>query len=267
VKTPSILDKICDLKRSELEVSKAARPFGKMLELACAAAERPRASFKSALKKSADGNPAIIAELKKASPSMGLIRADFNFETLACELEGAGAAALSVLTEKNYFQGSLEYLEKVSQKVKIPLLRKDFIFDEYQICEAAASGASAVLLIAKMLSAAEFARLSAFAKSLGLDVLSEAHDESEIEMLLSEGADIVGVNCRDLRNFKTDFEVSERLLKKIPDGCVRVCESAINSRALLLRAADAGADAALIGTALMSQKSVGKELEKLLGRR
>ena len=203
--------------------------------------------------------------MKKASPSAGLIRADFEPSKLCVELESAGASALSVLTERNYFLGSLEFLRDAASRVKIPLLRKDFIFDEYQIAEAKAAGASAVLLIAKMLEKPDFKRLFDFAKSLSLDVLAEAHDETEIEAALDCGADIVGVNCRNLRTFGLDFSVSERLLKTLPDGVVKVAESGVDSRETLLRARDAGADAALVGTALMKAQSPSAALEKLLG--
>ena len=237
-----ILETICERSRAELEAQKAAVPFGEMLERAKAAPQR--ASFNSALRRK-NGNPAIIAEMKKASPSAGVIRADFRPSELCVALENAGASALSVLTERNYFLGAAEYLEDASTRVKIPLLRKDFIYDRYQIAQARAIGASAVLLIAKMLSAERFGELFAFAKSLGLDVLAEAHDERELEMVLENGADIAGVNCRNLRTFGLDFSTTERLLKLVPDGVVKVAESGVNSRETLLRAADAGADAAL----------------------
>ncbi len=257
-----ILETICERSRAELEAQKAAVPFGGMLERAKAAPQR--ASFKSALRRK-NGNPAIIAEMKKASPSAGVIRADFRPSELCVALENAGASALSVLTERNYFLGAAEYLEDASTRVKIPLLRKDFIYDRYQIAQARAIGASAVLLIAKMLSAERFGELFAFAKSLGLDVLAEAHDERELEMVLENGADIAGVNCRNLRTFGLDFSTTERLLKLVPDGVVKVAESGVNSRDTLLRAADAGADAALVGTLLMAADSPADELEKLLG--
>lgn len=256
-----ILETICERSRAELEAQKAAVPFGGMLERAKAAPQR--ASFKSALRRK-NGNPAIIAEIKKASPSAGVIRADFRPSELCVALENAGASALSVLTERNYFLGAAEYLEDASTRVKIPLLRKDFIYDQYQIAQARAIGASAVLLIAKMLSAERFGELFAFAKSLGLDVLAEAHDERELEMVLENGADIAGVNCRNLRTFGLDFSTTERLLKLVPDGVVKVAESGVNSRETLLRAADAGVDAALVGTLLMAADSPADELEKLL---
>jgi len=259
----TVLDQICEKKRVELEALKADVSFAEMCSRAsCAEA---RASFKAALMYGAE-NPSVIAELKKASPSAGLIRANFLPLQLAKNLAESGAAALSVLTEKNYFQGCIGYLRDVAKIVGIPLLRKDFIFDPYQIAEAKANGASAVLLIAAMLEKPKFAELYAFAKSMSLDVLSEAHDAREIEMLSDCGADIIGVNCRNLKNFSTDFDAASQLLKLIPEGTVKVAESAINSREKLLRAREAGADAVLVGTALMSKKEPAEELKKLLGK-
>ena len=206
-----------------------------------------------------------ICEVKKASPSKGIIAEDFPYVQIAKDYENAGASAISVLTEPQWFKGENKYLQEISQNVKIPLLRKDFIFDEYQIAEAKAAGASAVLLIAKMLKKPDFKRLFDFAKSLSLDVLAEAHDEAEIEAVLDCGADIVGVNCRNLRTFGLDFSVSERLLKTLPDCVVKVAESGVDSRETLLRARGAGADAALVGTALMKEQSPSEALKKLLG--
>lgn len=263
-----VLGKICRLRRLEVEEQKKRENFESLLSRAQSAARERgvgRRSFRDAIVRGKNGNPAVIAELKKASPSRGVIRADFRPVELALELERSGASALSVLTEKNFFMGDLSILDGVSRKVGIPTLRKDFIFDEYQVCEAVLSGASAILLIAAVLQGGEFRRLFNFAKSLGLDVLSEAHSREEIEMLLDSGADIVGVNCRNLSDLSVDFTVSERLLGTVPDGVTRVCESAVDSRALFLRAADAGADAVLIGTALMSGGSPGLVLRRLLG--
>ena len=197
----------------------------------------------------------MIVELKKASPSRGLIRADFDARKLAAELENAGAAALSVLTERRHFLGGDENLSAAAQTVKIPLLCKDFIFDKYQICKARVLGASAVLLIARILDDAELAELLAFAKSLSLDALCEAHTEEEIARVVGAGAEIVGVNCRNLKSFETDFSITERLLGCVPAGVVRVAESAIEDNAMLLRARDAGADAALIGTSIMAKEN------------
>lgn len=263
MKSGSILDVICAEKRVDLEAEKAVVGFDEMLQRAQGAAVR--ACFKDALKK-ASGVPNVIAELKKASPSRGLIRADFDARKLAVELENAGASALSVLTERRHFLGGDENLSAAAQAVKIPLLCKDFIFDKYQICKARVLGASAVLLIARILDDSELAELLAFAKSLSLDALCEVHTEEEIARVVGAGAEIVGVNCRNLKSFETDFSITERLLGRVPAGVVRVAESAIEDNAMLLRARDAGADAALIGTSIMAKKNPAEALKALIGR-
>ena len=263
MKERSILDEICLKKRAELDAQKAETPFEKMLEAALGAPQR--ASFKRAI--TAPGAAAnVIAELKKASPSRGLIRADFDAPSLAKALEGAGAAALSVLTERNYFLGGEENLAAAAREVSIPLLCKDFIFDEYQICRAKARGASAVLLIVRMLGAGRLRELLEFAKSLSLDALCEAHTSEEIRAAAAAGADIIGVNCRDLKTFATDFSLTEKLLAEIPEGVAAVAESAIESAQMLERARAAGARAALVGTSLMSAPDPAAALKRLLGK-
>ncbi len=262
MKTKTILDEICSVKLERINRAKA------MLSLEDIYARALRFSVKRPSLKMAlyqrNFLPAVIAELKKASPSRGLIREDFNPVELALRLEEAGAAALSVITEEAYFLGSPDYLKKVSESVGIPTLRKDFIFDEYQICEAKLMGASAVLLIAKILNKERFMRLNALAKRLNLDVLAEAHDEREVDFLLECGANIIGVNSRNLSDFSTDIEASLKLIKRIPSNLPRVLESAVIDRETLMRAGDAGASAVLIGTALMSKKFPEAELRNFL---
>lgn len=211
-----------------------------------------------------DNFPGVIAELKKASPSKGLIRHDFRPAELAQELEEAGAAALSVLTEPNYFQGSLDYLKAVRKVVALPLLRKDFIFDPYQILEARHAGASAVLLIAALLEQKELVRLGEYARKLGLDVLGEAHDAEEIARLLDSPATLIGVNARNLRTFATDLSLVERLIGTIPRERCPVAESAITSGADMKRLRAAGACGFLIGETLMRAPSPGAKLRELL---
>ena len=208
----------------------------------------------------------VIAELKSASPSKGVIRPHLDIETLAPELEAAGAAALSVLTERNFFSGSLENLERARACVRIPLLRKEFIYDEYQILEARASGADAVLLIAAMLSVPEFRRLHAFAHSLGLDVLCEAHTEEELAMMLENGATIVGVNARNLSTFETSLDLAGALIGRIPAGKIAVAESAIRCAADLQKLQQLGAKAFLIGETLMRAEHPGEKLCELLSK-
>ncbi|NMA42568.1 MAG: indole-3-glycerol phosphate synthase TrpC [Oligosphaeraceae bacterium] len=206
----------------------------------------------------------VIAELKKASPSKGLIRSDFNFQECAVELEQAGAAALSVLTEPNYFRGNLEYLREVSSLVQIPLLCKDFIVDPYQICEARLHGASAILLIAALLPKEELQRLADFAASIGLEVLGEAHNEDELEMLLDCKIRLIGINARDLKTFVCDLPGVKKLLGQIPADRIAIAESAIRSRDELLSLRDAGARGFLIGETLMRAAQPGEKLKELI---
>ncbi|MDD5697554.1 MAG: indole-3-glycerol phosphate synthase TrpC [Victivallaceae bacterium] len=206
----------------------------------------------------------VIAELKKASPSKGLIREDFSPVNLAHELERAGAAALSVLTEKFYFQGSPAYLEQVAAQAQLPVLRKDFIFDDYQLAEAAAFGADAVLLIAAALPPELFRRLLDAARAFRLEVLAEVHTPAELDFVLSTDAAIIGINSRDLRTFKTDPELTRKMLISIPAAKVRVAESGIFGHADLVRLRNQGADGFLVGEALMSAASPGRKLRELL---
>ncbi|MBO4303734.1 MAG: indole-3-glycerol phosphate synthase TrpC [Lentisphaeria bacterium] len=208
--------------------------------------------------------PGVIAEIKKASPSKGMIRRDFSPAELALELEKSGAAALSVLTEPNYFLGSLSFLKEVAKKVKIPVLRKDFIFDPYQILEARHAGASAILLIAAMLEQKELVSLGEYARKLGLDVLGEAHNEEEIRRLLDSPVTLVGVNARDLHSFSTDLARVEKLIGLVPQERLPVAESAIRSADDIRRLREAGAKGFLIGETLMRAEHPGKKLEELL---
>ncbi len=206
----------------------------------------------------------VIAELKKASPSKGLIREDFLPLPLAEELEKAGAAALSVLTEQFYFKGSLEYLKTVAEEIKIPLLRKDFIFDKFQIKEAAAFGADAVLLIAAALPEDTFKMLLNTAFEYDLEVLTEVHTMAELEFVLNTDAEVIGINSRDLKTFKTDLELTRRMLNSIPDDKVKVAESGIFEHSDLVELRGQGANAFLIGEALMRAESPGLKLKELL---
>lgn len=217
-----------------------------------------------ALREAAARGPAIIAELKKASPSRGLIREDFEAAKLAAELERGGAAALSVLTDEPFFQGSLENLERASAAVKIPCLRKDFIVDEYQIAEARAHGADAILLIAAALKDEELERFTAAAHERGLDVLCEVHTAGEVARVQGLGCDAYGVNNRDLRTFEVKLETSLRLAKELPAGAVHVAESGIHTAGDLRRLRGAGFHAFLIGESLMRQAEPGAALEELL---
>jgi indole-3-glycerol phosphate synthase len=212
--------------------------------------------------------PAIIAEIKKASPSKGLIRADFDAAWLAGRYRHGGAAALSVLTDEPYFQGSLRNLELASAAVSIPCLRKDFMVDEYQIVEARAHCADAILLIAAALTDAELECFSTKAHECQLDVLVEVHTEGELDRVLdtlgADGADAIGVNNRDLKSFEVSLETSLALVERIPSSVVRVAESGISTPEHLVRLRDAGFDAFLIGESLMRQPDPGLALAELL---
>ena len=225
--------------------------------------ERPvrNKCFANALSKDAFN---VIAELKKASPSKGLIRKEFLPLELAKELEEAGAVALSVLTEQFYFRGSLEYLKTVAEEIKIPILRKDFIFDEFQIQEAAAFGADAILLIAAALPEDTFKRLLNAAFEADLEVLTEVHTMAELEFVLSTDAEVIGINSRNLKTFKTDLELTKKMLSSIPDDKVKVAESGIFNHADLVELRGQGANAFLIGEALMRAESPGQKLKELL---
>jgi indole-3-glycerol phosphate synthase len=232
-----------------------------------AAAHHPR-GWAAALRRQAAKGPAVIAEIKKASPSKGLIRADFDVEWLARRYQAGGAAALSVLTDEPYFEGSLRNLQLASAAVKLPCLRKDFMVDEYQIVEARAHRADAILLIAAALSDAELKRFAHVARGLALDVLVEVHTGEELDRVLSAlgetGADAIGVNNRDLRTFEVRLETSLELLERIPAGAVRVTESGLSTAADLARLRAAGFDAFLIGESLMRQADPGAALAELL---
>jgi indole-3-glycerol phosphate synthase len=230
-----------------------------------AAAHTPRGFRKQLRRVAQDGVAvAVIAELKKASPSKGLIRADFRPCELARDLERAGAAALSVLTDEQFFQGSLDYLREASSSSSLPCLRKDFIIDEIQIVEARANHADAILLIVAALDQKELVALAGIARSHSLDVLCEAHDELELQRALDAGCDLIGINSRNLRTFEVNLETAFRLAEKIPAACVRVAESGIRSGADVARLRSAGYEAFLIGEWLMGAERPGEALAELM---
>jgi len=232
-----------------------------------AAAHQPR-GWAAALRLRAATGLAIIAEIKKASPSRGLIRADFDAAWLAGRYQAGGAAALSVLTDEPYFQGSLRNLELASAAVALPCLRKDFMVDEYQIVEARAHHADAILLIGAALTEGELKRFAGTARDLALDVLVEVHTAAELDRVLDSlgkaGADAIGVNNRDLKTFDVRLSTSLELAERIPASVVRVAESGISTAADLARLRTAGFDAFLIGESLMRQPDPGAALAALL---
>ena len=253
----NILAEIVEKLKPRLENRKRILPMEMLAEQAAQAPARPK--FAEAFR---GERLHVIAELKKASPSKGLIRKDFDVQSLAAELAENGATALSVLTEPYYFLGSEENLSIAAKTVSIPLLRKDFIFDEYQILEAKALGASCVLLIAAMLPAERFMQLLEYAHAQGLDVLGEAHMEDELETAIK--ADLVGVNARDLRTFGTSLERSAELIRTLPRNTISIAESAVRNHADMDMMADAGAKGFLIGETLMRAEHPGLKLKELL---
>jgi len=259
---PTILDKIVETKRVEIERAKAARPLE---ELRARLPDAPPVrDFFAAL--SAAGPIKLIAEVKKASPSKGIIRADFDPVAIAQTYEAHGASCLSVLTDEQYFQGSLEYLRQIRQAVQIPILRKDFILDTYQLVEARAAGADAVLLIAECLDDCNLRKLHNEAVELSLTPLVEFYDPENLDRVLAAGASLIGVNNRDLRTFQVDLGHTIRLREKVPLDCVFVGESGIESREDALRLQSAGVDAMLVGESLMRQADIGAAVDRLLGR-
>ena len=228
------------------------------------AKEHAPRGFRQALATGSRTGPAVIAELKKASPSRGLIRSDFSPEHLAKELESAGAATLSVLTDEEFFQGSLTNLQKASASTRLPCLRKDFIVDEFQLLEARAHSADAILLIVAVLSQDELVGLTAKSRALGLDVLCEAHNEDELHRAVDAGCDLIGINNRNLRNFQVDPQTTFRLAELIPKNVIGVAESGISSGSDIARLRAAGYQAFLIGESLMKAESPGDALRSLL---
>jgi indole-3-glycerol phosphate synthase len=257
---PVSLDQIIRATRAKVA---AAKRSADLRELERRAEKHVPRGFRRALENKSRTGLAVIAELKKASPSKGVIRAEFRVEDLARELEAGGAAALSVLTDEEFFQGSLENLRKASAAVKIPCLRKDFIVDEFQLVEARANSADAVLLIVTALTLDELVRLARGARSRGLDVLCEVHDEDELRRALDAGCDLMGVNTRDLRTFKVDAETAFRLAEKLPSNVVRVAESGIRSGEDIARLRAVGYQAFLIGESLMGAERPGEMLREL----
>lgn len=261
--TPDILQKIVTHKKGELDLCKTLLPLDEVR--ARASAMPPVRGFEAALRAKANiGMTAIIAEVKKGSPSKGVIRPDFDPTTIAKIYEANGAACLSVLTDKDFFLGSIEYLIAIRKIVSLPLLRKDFIFDPYQIYEARAAGADAILLIAAMLDLSQLVDFIALARELTLDVLLEVHDEAELESALRTDCGLIGINNRNLRTFAIDLGTTGRLSRLMPHDRFVVTESGINSLADIRHLAAEGAGAFLIGESLMREDDIGAKLRELL---
>jgi indole-3-glycerol phosphate synthase len=259
---PTILDRIVETKWAEIEAARAAVPVA---GLERRARDLPAArDFTAAVGQ--PGEVRVIAEVKKASPSAGVIRADFDPIAIAQTYQRHGAAAISVLTDERYFQGSLAYLSAVRDAVTCPLLRKDFVLDRYQLLEARLAGADAALLIAEILPGDRLAELQREATALGLHTLVELHDAEQLPRVIDSGARVIGINNRDLRTFTTRLEHTLELLPKIPADRVVVSESGIRTAADLRRLAEAGARAVLVGESLMRAADIGAALGALRGR-
>jgi indole-3-glycerol phosphate synthase len=258
---PNILDEIVAWKRTELADARRRMPLD---ELEAQAAEAPPArDFRAAL--APPGPIRLIAEVKKASPSAGVLRPDFDPVAIARTYQAHGAACLSVLTDAKFFQGHLTYLARIRASVAIPLLRKDFTIDEYQVVEARMAGADAILLIAEILADDLLRSLRERAEAFGMAALVEFHDPANLPRVLDSGARLVGINNRDLSRFVTDLDLTLRLRDRIPPGVTLVSESGIRSRADVLRLEEAGVDAILVGESLMRSADPGLAVETLLG--
>lgn len=234
-----------EVLKKDIQKSRDTKPFGRALK--------------------SDAGISIIAEIKKASPSLGIIRDDFDPIGIARLYEAGGASAISVLTDEKFFQGCLSYLTDVKKSVDLPVLRKDFIIDPYQIYEARAAGADAILLIAALLSGEEIQRFLELAEDLGMDCLVEVHSETELQKVLQTNATIVGINNRNLATFKTDLGTTLRLRSMIPGGKIIVSESGIKSREDVKKLIDIGIHAILVGETLMKSKDIPTKLHELLG--
>lgn len=270
----TILDTIVVQKRTEV----AQLPGGSVAAYQLRAAVEKRGDgvrdFWGALARPRAGDVGLIAEVKKASPSLGVICPDFDPVRIACDYEAAGASCLSVLTDEKFFQGSLEYLRAIRAAVKLPLLRKDFLIDERQILEAIEWGADAILLIVSILDDGQLSHFHALAEAAGLAALVEVHDEAELERALKCGARLIGVNNRDLKTFKVDLATTERIAARLPElrnGPVErpaqllVAESGLHTRADVERVRHAGARAILVGESLVKSGNIRAKAAELLG--
>ena len=266
----TVLDTIVDQKRHEV-ARLPADPVTVETLRAALARRTDRRDFLAALQKPRRGNVALIAEVKKASPSAGVIRPDFDPVRIAREYEAAGASCLSVLTDEKFFQGSLAFLRDIRAAVRLPLLRKDFIIDERQIREAVEWGADAILLIVAILDDARLRHFHELATGAGLAALVEVHDEAELDRALAIGARLIGVNNRNLKTFTVDLATTERLAARLqahPSGrdTLLVAESGIHTRANVERLRACGARAILVGESLMRERDLAAKARELMGR-
>lgn len=264
VTTPDILKNIVSIKHDEVATARRLAPLSELKARIADLEDVPRGFERHLREAAASDWTAIIAEIKKGSPSKGLIRADFDPQEIAEIYQNNGATCLSVLTDEKFFLGHLRFLALIRETVSLPLLRKDFICDQYQIYEARAAGADAILLIAAMLDLHQLRDFHALAQEIQLDVLLEVHDEIEMERALSTDCTLIGINNRNLRTFSTDLDTTARLAGMKSAHHLLVAESGINSRSDILRLREDGAEAFLIGESLMRESDIGKKLQELL---
>jgi indole-3-glycerol phosphate synthase len=253
----NILDRILAVKREEVAAAKARGHVP-------ATRVEPTRGLAAALRRPAGAAVRVLAEIKRASPSAGAIRPGADPAEIAAEYQAGGAAAISVLTDEQFFDGRLEFLQRVRDRVPMPLLRKDFIIDELQIAEARAAGADAILLIVAALTPTRLAELLGETYRHGLDALVEVHDAAEADVALTAGASLLGVNHRDLKTFAIDMSLTEQIAKRVPSDVVLVAESGIKTAADVRRLGDAGAHAVLVGETLMRAPSPAAALRELL---
>jgi indole-3-glycerol phosphate synthase len=258
-----ILTRILDWKRQEVALARQTLPLTELRQRS--ATLPPTRGLRQALQAQPDQKPRIIAEIKKASPSAGLIRADFDPVAIARTYERHGAAAISVLTDQKFFQGELQFLTAVRAQVQGPLLRKDFVVDPYQVYEARCYGADAVLLIAAALDVPQLVDLAALSQELGLEPLVEVHTAAELEKAFECSCHMIGINNRDLHTFRTDVSTTLELLQHIPADYVVVSESGLKDHATIARLAAQGVAAFLIGESLMREADIGAKLAELRG--
>ncbi|MCQ9206398.1 MAG: indole-3-glycerol phosphate synthase TrpC [Omnitrophica bacterium] len=255
-----ILSKIINEKRKTIEKSRIKMPEQKLKELA--GKIYLKSSFKRNIARPHHIN--LIAELKKATPQRGIIRGDFNPIKIALTYQAGGASALSIITDERFFEGRINTLKELRGKVTIPLLRKDFIIDEYQIYESLYYGADAILLIAQILTDEELAHFYKLSKELGMDVLMEVHNEEDVEKVLRTGASIIGINNRDLNTFRVDLATTQRLVRLIPESKVKVSESGIKTYEDVMFLKSLGINAVLIGEAFMLADDIAAKMREIM---
>jgi len=259
--TNTILDKIVEYNIIELELRKKELPLSEIKKQLGKKKIKKR-DFKNALKKK--NKISLIAEIKKASPSLGVIKDNIDHVELAKEYEKAGASAISVLTDKKFFQGELSYIQDIKDATKLPILRKDFIFDEYQVYESKLCGADAILLITSILTKQDLMHLLKVAKKLNLDCLVETHSYLELETALECNAEFIGINNRDLKTFEVNINNFVNLARFVPKEKILVCESGIFTRSDVMKVKTAGADVILVGTCIMTSNNIQKKIMELI---